>query len=70
MHQKKQWIALAISLALSQAAWAQDGGDDRFKLSGFGTLGVTHSTEDQADVTPYVLNTPYSRCREPGVRAR
>lgn len=52
MHQKKQWIALAISLALSQAAWAQDGGDDRFKLSGFGTLGVTHSTEDKADVTP------------------
>nr|WP_256646587.1 hypothetical protein [Thermomonas paludicola] len=52
MHQKKQWIALAISLALSQAAWGQDGGEDRFKLSGFGTVGVAHSSEDKADVTP------------------
>jgi hypothetical protein len=51
MHQKKQWIALAISLALAQTAWAQDG-DDRFKFSGFGTVGVAHSSEDKADVTP------------------
>ena len=52
MHQKKQWIALAISLALSQAAWARDGGAARFKLSGSGTLGVPHSSEDKPDVTP------------------
>lgn len=50
MQQKKQWIALAIGLALAQGAQAQDG-DDRFKLSGFGTLGVAHSSEDKADVT-------------------
>ena len=52
MHQKKQWIALAIGMALSQGVWAQDGGSERFKLSGFGTVGVAHSTEDQADVAP------------------
>ena len=37
-------------LALAQGVQAQDG-DDRFKLSGFGTLGVAHSSEDKADVT-------------------
>lgn len=50
MQPKKQWIALAIGLALAQGVQAQDG-DDRFKLSGFGTLGVAHSSEDKADVT-------------------
>lgn len=50
MQQKKQWIALAIGLALAHGASAQDG-DDRFKLSGFGTLGIAHSSEDKADVT-------------------
>lgn len=51
MHQQKRWIALAISLVLAQTAWAQDG-EDRFRLSGFGTVGLAHSTEDKADVAP------------------
>lgn len=49
MNSKKQLIALAIALACAQTALAQDG-QDRFTLSGFGTLGVAHSTEDLADV--------------------
>lgn len=52
MNRKKQWITLAITLGLVQTAWAQDEGGDRFKLSGFGTLGITHSSEGLADVTP------------------
>lgn len=50
MNQKKRWIALAIAVACTQTAWAQDS-DSRFKLSGFGTVGFAHSSEDKADVT-------------------
>lgn len=52
MNQKKRWIALAIAVACSQTAWAQDGGESRFKLSGFGTVGLAHSSEDKGDVSP------------------
>ncbi|MBV2210111.1 MAG: hypothetical protein KUL77_11180 [Thermomonas sp.] len=51
MKLKKQWIALAVSMALAQTAWAQDD-SDRFTLSGFGTVGVAHSSERNADVRP------------------
>lgn len=50
MRLHKQGTALVVGLLLMQSAWAQDS--DRFKLSGFGTFGVAHSTEDKADVTP------------------
>ncbi|MGV7196504.1 hypothetical protein [Xanthomonas axonopodis] len=40
----------AIALASSTCAYAQE--DSMFSFSGFGTLGVVHSTEDQADFTP------------------
>ena len=40
-------VAMAIALASAHAAHAQDS--DRFTVSGFGTLGVVHSTEDKAD---------------------
>lgn len=51
MNSKKHLVAaLAIALACTQSAQAQDA--DRFTLSGFGTLGVVHSTEDQADFKP------------------
>ncbi len=51
MNRKKYLIAVAVALACAQMAHAQDG-SDRFTLSGFGTLGVAHSTEDNADVHP------------------
>lgn len=41
------FAALAIALACAPAAQAQD--TPRFKLSGFGTIGAVHSTEDAAD---------------------
>jgi len=50
MNSKKHLIALAIALACAQSAQADDGG--MFTFSGFGTLGVAHSTEDKADVVP------------------
>ncbi|MBO9746086.1 hypothetical protein J7431_02050 [Xanthomonas phaseoli pv. dieffenbachiae] len=40
----------AIALAFSTCAFAQE--DSMFTFSGFGTLGVVHSTENQADFTP------------------
>ncbi|AGH79226.1 hypothetical protein XAC29_19125 [Xanthomonas axonopodis Xac29-1] len=40
----------AIALAFSTCAFAQE--DSMFTFSGFGTLGIVHSTEDQADFTP------------------
>ncbi|NHF66072.1 hypothetical protein [Xanthomonas hortorum] len=40
----------AIALVSSTCAYAQQ--DAMFSFSGFGTLGVVHSTEDQADFTP------------------
>ncbi|MGV7167705.1 hypothetical protein ACDI35_02790 [Xanthomonas axonopodis pv. cajani] len=40
----------AIALAFSTCAFAQE--DSMFTFSGFGTLGVVHSTEGQADFTP------------------
>lgn len=41
------FAATAIALACAGAAHAQDA--PRFKLSGFGTIGAVHSTEDAAD---------------------
>lgn len=51
MNCKKYLIAAAVTLACTQMAQAQDG-QDRFTLSGFGTAGVAHSSEDKADVRP------------------
>ncbi|MGB3392956.1 MAG: hypothetical protein WA956_16220 [Stenotrophomonas sp.] len=51
MNRKKYLIAVAVALACAQMAQAEDG-RERFTLSGFGTLGVAHSTEDNADVHP------------------
>lgn len=50
MHQTSRWLVVAVGLALSQGAWAQND-DSRFKFSGFGTVGFAHSSEDKADVT-------------------
>jgi hypothetical protein len=46
--------AIVLAIALSVAATAQASGDDMFSFSGFGTLGVAHSTLEGADVTPDV----------------
>lgn len=46
---QKSSIVLAVMAVLAGPAAAQDA--DMFKLSGFGTLGVAHSSEDKADVT-------------------
>lgn len=51
MKTRHRLIATAIVLGCTQNAVAQER-EQMFKLSGFGTLGVAHSTEDQADVTP------------------
>lgn len=49
MTHKSKSVLAAVALALSaSAAGAADFGD-MFSVRGFGTLGVTHSTEDQAD---------------------
>lgn len=48
MTSKTRLIA-AMAVALASAHTAQAQNADRFTLSGFGTLGVVHSTEDQAD---------------------
>ena len=41
-------LSLALLLALPLTAAAQDA-DSMFSFSGFGTVGVVHSSEDQAD---------------------
>ena len=41
-------LLLALPLAMPFAAAAQDG-ESMFSFSGFGTLGVVHNSEDQAD---------------------
>lgn len=51
MRHKKQWLVLAVGLALAQVAAAQDA-DSRVSFSGFGTVGLAHSTEKRADVAP------------------
>jgi len=43
--------ALLLLAACTSAAHADDGDPGRFSLSGFGTLGVVHSSERQADFT-------------------
>lgn len=45
-------LAVALCLA-SQGAWAAD--ESIFSISGFGTLGLTHSSEDQADFIAHDL---------------
>ncbi len=45
-------VALAIALAGTQHAFADDGGSSIFSVSGYGTLGVAHSSEDKADFIP------------------
>lgn len=47
MNHKLNLVALAVSLAISPAAYAAD---DIFTFSGFGTVGLAHATEDGADV--------------------
>jgi len=49
MYPTRKLIVGALALALSPCAWSQD--DSMFSFSGFGTAGVAHSTEDQADFT-------------------
>lgn len=45
--------ALAAMALCAGAAWADDAGTPMFKFSGFGTLGVSHSSENRGD---YVLD--------------
>ncbi len=47
MNHKLHLVALAVSLAIAPAAQAAD---DMFTFSGFGTVGLAHSTERNADV--------------------
>lgn len=48
MHVRATHLPLALLLALPLTAAAQDA-DSMFSFSGFGTVGVTHNSEDQAD---------------------
>lgn len=47
MKPRLHLAALAVGLATAPAAHAAD---DMFRFSGFGTIGLAHSTEDHADV--------------------
>jgi hypothetical protein len=49
MFRKPASLALLVMLLHAAGARADDAGDPVFSLSGFGTLGVTHSSEHQAD---------------------
>lgn len=48
MHVRATSLSLALLLTLPLAAAAQDA-DSMFSFSGFGTLGIVHNSEDQAD---------------------
>lgn len=51
-------IALVTLLQGAGGARADEPGTPSFSLSGFGTLGMAHSTEDQADFTNSPLTKP------------
>jgi hypothetical protein len=56
MSPKLLRIALAVaSLCLVNSVWADDLEKPIFSLAGFGTVGLVHSTEDQADFTASYL---------------
>jgi hypothetical protein len=40
-----------LLLLFSRTVWAEDWASEKFSLSGFGTVGVVYSSEDQADFT-------------------
>jgi hypothetical protein len=64
----------ALAAALCPAgAYAQDTGTPLFSLSGFGTLGVVHSSEDRADFTNSIFKpngAGYSESWSAGVDSR
>jgi len=49
--------AVLMMLLCTAGARAEDLGTTNFLFSGFGTLGVAHSTEDKADFT----NSPFTK---------
>ena len=49
--------AVLLMLLCTTGARAEDLGTTNFSFSGFGTLGLAHSTEDQADFT----NSPFTK---------
>lgn len=54
----RKWILVALIAScsgISDAAWADDLDKPTFSFSGFGTIGVTHSSETQADFSSSVL---------------
>ena len=50
MSHKLKMVSAAVALALGAAASNAADFDDMVSVRGFGTFGVMHSTEDQADV--------------------
>lgn len=48
-------VALMAMLLYANGARAEDPGAPTYSFSGFGTLGLVHSSEDQADYT----NSPW-----------
>ena len=70
----KLLIALVAMLGMASAARAQDSGGPTYSFSGFGTLGLVHSSENQADYTNSPWYKPsgagYSRSWSPDVDSR
>lgn len=70
----KLLAALLAALGLANAVRAQDDGAPAYAFSGFGTLGVVHSSENQADYTNSPWYKPsgagYSRDWSPDVDSR
>lgn len=70
----KLLVALVAMLGIASAARAQDSAAPTYSFSGFGTLGLVHSSENQADYTNSPWYKPsgagYSRTWSPDVDSR
>jgi hypothetical protein len=66
-------VALAVGLAFAARAQAADGVGPAWSVSGFGTLGLAHSTEREADFSDSSLKASgagHSRAWSPAVDSR
>lgn len=67
-------VTLVATLSCASAAHAEDAGAPAYSVSGFGTVGLVHSSEDKADYTNSPWYKPsgagYSRSWSPDVDSR
>ncbi|MBK7903390.1 MAG: porin [Proteobacteria bacterium] len=45
----KPWLALALLISVHASVRAEDTANSMFEFQGYGTLGIVHSSEDEAD---------------------